>query len=93
VSWANKYKNGDPKQGPRYFQSTDALVFTTDAYHLLRAGRNLVNTFTVVYYLNEKRCSTQKVKLMKVIEDCVILATIRSIGFYATYSLAFRQVD
>ncbi len=91
VSWANKYKNGNPKLGPSYFESTDALVFTTDAYHMLRAARNLVNTFTVVYYLNEKRCSTQKVKLIKVLEDCVLLATIRSIGFYSTYSILFRQ--
>lgn len=34
TSWKNKYKNGDPKQGPAFFWSTTALVFFTDGFHL-----------------------------------------------------------
>lgn len=34
-SWKNKYKDGDPDQGPRFFLSTSVLVAFTDAKHLL----------------------------------------------------------
>lgn len=33
-SWRNKYKNGDPKQGARFFGSTTVFVMFTDAWHL-----------------------------------------------------------
>ncbi len=32
-SWINKYKNGDPNQGPAFFGSTTFLVFMTDGWH------------------------------------------------------------
>lgn len=34
-SWVNKYKNNDPHQGPKFFLSTTALAWLTDAKHLL----------------------------------------------------------
>jgi hypothetical protein len=34
VSWTNKYKNGDPNAGPKYFMSTSLLIMFTDQYHL-----------------------------------------------------------
>lgn len=34
ISWRNKYKNGDPEQGPAYFGSMTVFVFLTDAWHL-----------------------------------------------------------
>lgn len=33
-SWRNKYKDGNPDNGPRFFLSTSALVMFTDQYHL-----------------------------------------------------------
>ena len=36
LSWRNKYKNGDSKQGAAYVGSTGILVSTTDGYHLTR---------------------------------------------------------
>lgn len=36
VSWKNKYKNKDPKQGPKFPGSTGAFVFTTDGWHLFQ---------------------------------------------------------
>ena len=32
-TWRNKYENGDPAQGARYFGSTTFLVWATDPYH------------------------------------------------------------
>lgn len=33
LSWRNKYKNGDPAQGPLFPGSTGVFVFTTDFWH------------------------------------------------------------
>lgn len=41
LSTNNKYKNGDPAQGPKFFGSTTFLVWTTDKYHLNRMLRNV----------------------------------------------------
>lgn len=40
LSWKNKYKNGDPLQGEKFWQSSRALVFLTDGYHLMRFLKN-----------------------------------------------------
>ncbi|MBF0246186.1 MAG: hypothetical protein HQL31_13115, partial [Planctomycetes bacterium] len=34
VSWKNKWKNGDPKEGERYLGSSTVFVLFTDAWHL-----------------------------------------------------------
>jgi len=35
-SWRNKYKNGYPENGPKFFLSTTVLVFLTDGWHLMQ---------------------------------------------------------
>lgn len=34
VSWKNKWKGGDPKQGERFLGSSTVFVFVTDFFHL-----------------------------------------------------------
>lgn len=41
ISFKNKYKNGDPKQGAKFPGSTGPLVFLTDGYHLTRFTERL----------------------------------------------------
>ena len=36
-SWTYKYKNGDPKQGPKFWGSTTLLVSWTDGWHLAQS--------------------------------------------------------
>ena len=36
ISWKNKYKNLDPKQGPKFWGATTIFVFTTDAWHFFK---------------------------------------------------------
>ncbi len=36
VSWVNKWKNGDPKQGEKFFGSSTFLVWTTDGWHAVK---------------------------------------------------------
>lgn len=93
LSWRNKYKNGDPAQGPKFFGSTSALVFTTDGYHALRTARNVLNTFTIVYGINST-CTgkkTFKKKLKKMAIDAIVLTAMRTVGFYTTYNFIFKQ--
>lgn len=40
ISWRNKYKNYDPKQGQRFPLSTTLFVVFTDAWHLFDSIRN-----------------------------------------------------
>ena len=37
ISWPNKWKNGDRRQGDRFPLSSTALVWTTDAWHLCKS--------------------------------------------------------
>jgi len=94
LSWKNKYKNGDPQQGPKFFGSTNAFVYTNDAYHMLRSTSRTINGVAIAYYMNEsfreKELSKNK-KWLRVGMDFVILTAIRTAGFHLTYSLLFRK--
>ena len=50
VSWENKYKNGDPAQGPRFFGSETFLVFLTDGWHLAKTFMILCFSGAAVTY-------------------------------------------
>lgn len=55
-SWTNKYKNGDPAQGSKYFGSTTFLVGLTDGYHTMGTVRNITGAVAVIalYWETEK---------------------------------------
>ena len=53
-SWVNKWKNGDPQQGEKFPLSSTALVFTTDAYHLFRMGRNVTMITAITIPIGRK---------------------------------------
>jgi hypothetical protein len=103
LSWKNKYKNGDPTQGPQFAGSTTMFCYTTDAYHLLRTTKRTLDGFTLVYFMDqscknkvnaemtsfEKR-QFKKKKWKNAVKDFAILTTIRCIGFHLTYSVAFK---
>jgi hypothetical protein len=36
ISWKNKWKNGDPKNGEKFFGSSTFLVSLTDGWHLFQ---------------------------------------------------------
>ncbi len=52
-SWQNKYKNGDKKQGEKFFGSSRWFVAFTDAWHLFGIIERIgfVITYTSVGYL------------------------------------------
>jgi hypothetical protein len=53
ISHTNKYKNHNPKLGPKFLLSTNALVWVTDGYHLCNfLANNLL--FTALALLTYK---------------------------------------
>lgn len=89
-SWTNKYKDGNAALGPKFMGSTGTFVCFTDAYHALRTARNYVNTFTIAFYLDKQKQSSVKMKLTRILEDALIIAAARNLGFYSTYGLLFK---
>jgi hypothetical protein len=51
ISWRNKYKNGDPNKGEKFFGSTTFLVFFTDLWHLAKALMLISICLGVVFYV------------------------------------------
>jgi hypothetical protein len=50
-TWRNKYKNGDPAQGAKFFLSTSWLVFLTDGWHFFSFLRRLCTVLAIIFYL------------------------------------------
>jgi hypothetical protein len=50
ISWKNKYKNGNPSDGEKFFLSKTLFVGLTDAWHLFKLLRNLF-IFSGIYFL------------------------------------------
>jgi hypothetical protein len=50
LSWRNKWKNGDPNRGEKFFGSSTFLVWTTDAWHLAKSSMLLLLTMAITLY-------------------------------------------
>ena len=50
LSWRNKYKNGNPLDGRKFFGSTTFLVWLTDGWHLFKCAMLLCFAIAIVYY-------------------------------------------
>lgn len=50
LSWQNKWKNGDRKQGEKFFGSSTFLVWTTDAWHLSKTLMLACISIAIVTY-------------------------------------------
>ena len=50
-SWKNKWKNGDPTKGERFFLSSTMLVALTDPWHFFGFLRTLCWGFAIISYV------------------------------------------
>lgn len=75
VSWKNKWKNGDPKQGERWFTSSTITVFLTDGWHLMQ-----------FIFLNALFLAAFGVSL-----KCLILRIVFGVVFEGVHSLIGRK--
>lgn len=76
ISWKNKWKNGDPAQGERFFGSSTFLVFVTDLWHLSKFMMLLLIMCAVVFYK----------PLVNTWVDILILYCVFTITFEIFYS-------
>ena len=79
-SWRNKWKDGDPLKGERFWQSSRALVFLTDGWHLMKFIRNLFIMFAIGCIL-----LTLGFTLLKAVLIVALLRLAYGIGFYLGY--------
>jgi hypothetical protein len=78
-SWKNKYKNGDPMDGPKFPLSTNLLVGVTDAWHLFKLLRTFF-IFAGVFFIFIP-CQTT--------EMCLLYVCISRILYGVSFSLSF----
>jgi len=50
LAWRNKWKDGDPKKGERFFGSSTFLVWTTDLWHCSKALMITCIALSIVCY-------------------------------------------
>lgn len=80
VSWKNKYEDGDPMKGERFFLSKSLLVGFTDAWHLFKLFRTLA-IFAGIYFLFIP-CATKYM--------CLMFVIIARILFGLSFTLFFK---
>lgn len=86
-SWRNKYKNGDPAQGPKFIGSTTIFVGFTDGWHMMQMGylacQRLSIVLAVALFTNYPFWVYAAV--------WVILIVIHAIGFHLTYTIFLKN--
>jgi hypothetical protein len=79
VSWKNKYKNGNPTEGPKFIFSTNFLVSLTDGWHTFKLLRNICLFLflpIIGFYINN---------INMLILMIFISRTIYGLGFWLSY--------
>lgn len=85
VSWRNKYRNGNPEEGPAFPGATNVFVVFTDAKHMLATvHRSTLFAGAVVVSIGDRR------PVWHYLVDFGLSALCFVGGFHATYSLLFR---
>jgi hypothetical protein len=85
ISWKNKWKNQDPREGERFSFSSTILVAFTDAWHLFKMIRN-VGIFGGLLLLAVSSTST-----LYIITLFVIARIIYGIIFTIFFSRVFEK--
>ncbi|HUR65922.1 MAG TPA: hypothetical protein VMZ03_06195 [Chitinophagaceae bacterium] len=80
ISWKNKYKNGDPEAGPKYFLSTSALIMFTDQYHFNNFINKMAWGSALVIKIGEGKKPFKKYLL-----DLLYYTVCHQAGFATTY--------
>lgn len=88
VIWKYKYKNGDPKQGERFFGSSTIFVFATDGWHLFGMINHFLIVAAIVLY---SPITTIKIKVLSVLMDFLIIKIAHQSVFHAFYTWIFSK--
>ena len=80
LSWKNKYKDGEPANGPKFPLSTTMLVATTDQYHL----NNFINKTAWISTIMIKMGEGKK-PFKHYLFDLLYYTACHQMGFALTY--------
>jgi hypothetical protein len=83
ISWKNKYEDGNPMKGERFFLSKSLFVGVTDAWHLFKLFRTLT-IFAGIYFLFIP-CATKYM--------CLMFVIIARILFGLSFTLFFKLFE
>lgn len=88
LSWMNKYKNGEPSLGPRFFGSTTFLVFLTDAWHLFKfLFLAFIRAAIVVLIVAQLKNKEWYFNVLRFVVLWLLCSGIQSLGFHLFYTL------
>lgn len=87
-SWRNKYKNGDPKQGPRFPLSTTLLVGFTDGWHLMQMAQLASQRAALVFAAS---ALLPNVATWVWLVAWVALIPVHSVGFHLFYTVLLKK--
>jgi hypothetical protein len=86
ISWKNKYKNLDPKQGDKFLGSSTVFVAFTDFWHLM----GMINSFLIVAAIVLYSPITPiKIKVLSLLVDFLIIKIAHQSFFHAFYTWVF----
>lgn len=80
VSWGNKWKAGDPLNGPAFWGSSSAFVSLTDAWHLFKLFRN------VFLFVGISSIAYNADTIFHLFIYVVIARSVYGLGFWITYN-------
>ncbi len=89
ISWRNKYKNGDPAQGPRFPLSATVLVFLTDGWHLfstlaMASQRTALVVLAAAFYVFS---DTPRINFLTWSSVWIGLSILHSAAFHLMYTI------
>lgn len=85
-SQGNKWKDGNSKNGEKFFLSSTALVWATDGYHLMRTMRNVTMITAIVIPIGGKRKNWKQYAAEGLIYYCSYTG-----GFTLMYNGVFKM--
>jgi hypothetical protein len=83
ISWKNKYKDGDPTNGEKFFLSKTLLVGFTDAWHMFKLFRTFF-IFAGIYFLFIP-CATKI--------SCLLFVIIARIIYGISFTIFFEVFE
>ena len=86
ISWQNKYKNGDPTQGEKFWQSTGILSPLTDGFHLIEMPRKYMPILAICLKIGDK-----KRPLKYYAYDAIIYSAAYGAGFNLMWKVVYNK--
>ena len=88
LSWKNKWKNGDRKNGERFIGSSTIFVWTTDLWHLAKSFMITFFCLGIVFY---QPFIDIGISWLNLIIDFIIYKTTFSLVFELFFSKIFKR--